>query len=184
MIDPIVVHVPGLVLLVGAAGSGKSTLAGRLFEPSEILSSDAFRAAVSGDAADQRATRTAFGILHREARRRLAAGKLVVVDATNVETGARRTLLRLARVAGVPSVAVVIVSPAAIVHARNAGREGRIVPTDVVDRHLARVTSLGREPAEIVATLRAEGFAAVHVLSSDALLGAARVVRRLGVSPP
>lgn len=184
MSEPIDVPVPGLVLLVGAAGSGKSTLAARLFDPAEILSSDALREAVSGDAADQRATRTAFGILHREARRRLAAGRLVVVDATNVETAARRTLLRLARAAGVPSVAVVIVAPAEVVHGRNAGRAGRVVPADVVDRHLARLTGLGREPAEIVATLRAEGFAAVHVLSTDELLGSARVVRRPGVSPP
>ena len=63
--------VPGLVVLIGAAGSGKSTLAARLFAADELLSSDALRAAISGDAADQRATRPAFAILHREALRRL-----------------------------------------------------------------------------------------------------------------
>ena len=67
--DPIEIPVPGLVVLIGAAGAGKSTLAVRLFAPADVLSSDDLRAAVSGDAADQRATRTAFGILHREVRR-------------------------------------------------------------------------------------------------------------------
>ncbi|MDQ3128933.1 MAG: AAA family ATPase, partial [Chloroflexota bacterium] len=89
----IALAVPGLVVLIGAAGAGKSTLAARLFAPADILSSDALRAAIGGDAADQRATRPAFAILHREARRRLAEGRLVVVDATNVEMSARRPLI-------------------------------------------------------------------------------------------
>ena len=76
---------PTLVVLVGAAGSGKSTFAARQFDPSEVLSSDAFREILTGDAADQRATKTAFSIIHREVSKRLAAGRTVVVDATNVE---------------------------------------------------------------------------------------------------
>src|SRR4051812_3594638 len=66
--DELVLRVggPSLVVLVGAAGSGKTTLAARLFTPDEVISSDMLRAAISGDAADQRATRPAFRILHRE----------------------------------------------------------------------------------------------------------------------
>ena len=175
---PIEVPVPGLVVLVGAAGSGKTTLATRLFARSEVLSSDALRAAISGDAADQRATRPAFGILHREARERLAEGRLVVVDATNVEASARSTLRRLADAAAVPVVLIVIQLPAKDVHARNAGRAGRIVPSDVVDRHLARLQGLGASPDTIAARLHAEGFPTVHVLSSAAAIDAA-VVRRV-----
>ncbi len=53
------------VVLVGAAGAGKSTLAARLFATDEIVSSDALRAVISGDEADQRVSGVAFRILHR-----------------------------------------------------------------------------------------------------------------------
>src|SRR5690349_9503009 len=99
---------PCLVVLVGAAGSGKSTLAARLFGPDEILSSDAYRARISGDAADQRVTRAAFQALHRELERRLAAGRSTVVDATNVTSFARRSLLRRAAQHGVAAIAIVL----------------------------------------------------------------------------
>jgi protein phosphatase len=182
--DPIDVPVPGLVILVGAAGAGKTTLATRLFARSEVLSSDALRAAISGDEADQRATRPAFGIVHREARERLAAGRLVVVDATNVEGSARSTLRRLADAAGVPTVAIVIQLPPAEVHARNAGRLGRVVPPDIVDRHLARLHGLGATPATIAARLHAEGFATVRVLSSTAEIDAVAIRRIVRAREP
>jgi predicted kinase len=183
-VEPIAIPVPGLVVLIGASGSGKTTLAGRLFEPTEIVSSDDLRAAVSGDPADQRATRTAFGILHREVGRRLAAGRLVVVDATNVETAARRSLLRLAHLTGRPAITFVLAVPAGLVHERNAGRAGRVVPADVVDRHLERVAELGDEPGVIIARLRGEGFARVHVLAATAAIDAVQVVREGRLSPP
>lgn len=168
--------VPGLVVLIGAAGAGKSTLAARLFDPSDILSSDALRAAISGDATDQRATRPAFAILHREARRRLSHGRLVVVDATNVENTARTPLIRLASAAGVPATAIVIAASPVRVHARNTGRVGRVVPVEVVDRHLAALAGLGATAGVIGERLRAEGFAAAFVLSSDAELDSAQVI--------
>ncbi len=122
---------PALVVLVGAAGSGKSTFAARHFAPDEVLSSDALRAAIAGDAADQRATRPAFAALHRELARRLRSGRLTVVDATNVTPAARRELLRLAGIAGVPAVAVIIDLPAELVHARNAARRDAPFPDRV-----------------------------------------------------
>lgn len=160
------VVVPGLVVLVGAAGAGKSTLAARLFAPADILSSDALRAAVSGDQSDQRATRPAFSILHREVRNRLAAGRLVVVDATNVERAARIGLVRLAFQAGVPATALVILGDPLDVHARNAARTGRVVPRDVVDRQLGQLHRVGATASEVAATLRLEGFDAAHVVRS------------------
>jgi predicted kinase len=183
--DPIDIPAPGLVVLIGAAGAGKSTLAARLFEPSEIVSSDALRERLSGDAADQRATRPAFAILHREVRRRLAAGRLVVVDATNVEPTARATLRGLADAARVPAIAIAIVPSVTEVHGRNASRAVRVVPRNIVDRHLGRLDDLGATSAAIAAALRAEGFTAVHVLRSADELDSVEVRRVASpISPP
>jgi predicted kinase len=163
----IAVTVPGLVVLVGAAGAGKSTLAARLFAPAEIVSSDDVRGWLTGDPADQRATRLAFSVVHREVRRRLAAGGLAVVDATNVQPSARSALLRIARVAGARATAIVVRTPSAETHARNRARTSRLVPPDVVDRHLAAVDALGPDAASIAERLVAEGFDTVHVLGGD-----------------
>ena len=129
---------PSLVLLIGAAGSGKSTLAARLFAPDEIVSSDALRAAVSGDEDDQSVSGVAFRILHRTVDRRLAAGQLTVVDATNLAAVARRPLIRRARSLGYPAAAIVLDLDPDTVRAQNAARQ-RIVDPDVVDRHLAAI---------------------------------------------
>jgi predicted kinase len=150
---------PTLVVLVGAAGSGKSTFAARWFDPSEVLSSDAFREILTGDASDQRATKTAFSIIHRELTKRLAARRTVVVDATNAERNARQALLKRAGFAGVPALGIVFALPREIVLARNAGRTERVVDPEVVDRHLARVEAA-------LPTIQAEGFERVVVLRS------------------
>src|SRR5205823_7366525 len=86
-----------LVVLIGASGSGKSTFARKHFKPTEILSSDFCRGLVSDDENDQAATKEAFDVLHFIARKRLAAGRLTVVDATNVQEAARQPLIRIAR---------------------------------------------------------------------------------------
>jgi predicted kinase len=169
---PLRIPDPSLIVLVGAAGAGKSTLAARLFAPSEILSSDAYREAVSGDAADQRATRLAFSILHRELEKRLGARRLTVVDATNVEAPARQALVARAAAARVPAIAIVLALPATVVAARNAGRTGRVVDQAVVDRHLRRLAA-----ALATDRLGAESFAAVHVLTTPADVDLLRIER-------
>ena len=171
---------PCLVVLVGAAGAGKSTLAARLFSPDDVLSSDAHRAYVAGNEADQRATRTAFSILHRRLAQRLAEGRSAVVDATNVQAHARRSLLRRAAAHGVPAVAIVLDLAAVEVLGRNAARPGRRVPEAVVRRQLddlARSIGEGANgaAAPMARGLAAEGFAAVHVVRSSAELDALEV---------
>jgi protein phosphatase len=168
-------------VLVGAAGSGKSTFAARHFPPDAVLSSDAFRAILAGDEADQSVTRTAFSILHREAAKRLAAGRLVVVDATNVERHARIALLARARAVGVPAIAIVFALPAATVLARNAARAGRSVDTAVVERHLAVLAAILEGGGASV--LEAEGFDRAYVLASDADVAAVRLERRANPDP-
>ncbi len=152
---------PCLVVLVGAAGSGKSTLAARLFPADSILSSDAHRGLVSGDETDQAATRAAFAILHRRLARRLADGRTTVVDATNVTSFARRSLVRRATVHGIPAVAIVLDLEPRLVLARNATRGAGIVPEPKVERHLADLARSLRR-----GSLEHEGFEAIHVLRS------------------
>ena len=148
---------PCLVVLIGAAGSGKSTFARRHFRPTEILSSDAFRAMIADDEADQSATSAAFSLLHTVARQRLARGRLTVIDATNVEPRARRPLIGLARRFDVAAVAIVFDLPADVVQRWNTGRTARTVPADVVERHR-------RELRHSLDELPKEGFEAVWVL--------------------
>ena len=165
---------PSLVVLIGAAGAGKSTFATRHFRPSEVLSSDAYRALIAGDEADQRATRAAFGRLHRELGRRLGAGQLTVVDATNVERTARRALLMRSSAAGLAAVAIVLDLPEAVVLARNAARTSRVVDEAVVRNHLTRLRALIHRSA---ASLLVEGFASVVVLRDPLELEELTVVR-------
>lgn len=173
---------PSLVVLIGPAGAGKSTLARRMFAGDEVLSSDALRAAIGRDEADQSVSGAAFAVLHRELTRRLAAGRLTVVDATNLLAGDRRPLLARAAAAGVPAVAIVLDLPSDVVAGRNGGRD-RVVDGEVVARHLERlraVVGLGPDG------LRAEGFASVTVLRTVAEVDALAVVRlppSAGVTP-
>lgn len=162
---------PCLVVLVGAAGSGKSTFAARLFAPDQVLSSDAYRRMVSGDQADQGATKVAFKILHRELDRRLRERLTTVIDATNVTSYARRAVVRVAVVHGVPAVAIVLDLDPALVQARNANRPGRIVPIPAVRAQLEDLERSLRR-----GELAAEGFLAVHRVTSQADLDALSVV--------
>src|SRR6185295_11639426 len=86
-----------LVVLIGPSGAGKSTFARAHFKPTEVLSSDYCRGLVSDDENDQSATTDAFDVLHYIARKRLVAGRLTVIDATNVQPEARKPLIALAR---------------------------------------------------------------------------------------
>ena len=79
-----------LVLLVGVSGSGKSTFGRKHFRPTEVISSDFCRGLVADDENDQSATPEAFELLHYIVGKRLKAGRLTVVDATNVQPDARR----------------------------------------------------------------------------------------------
>src|SRR2546423_4997727 len=86
-----------LVVLVGPSGSGKSSFASKHFKATEVISSDFCRGLVADDENDQAATKDAFEILHYVASKRLAAGRLTVIDATSVQVEARRSLVELAR---------------------------------------------------------------------------------------
>ena len=161
------IEIPGdaLVLLVGASGSGKSTLAARLFPAGSVLSSDALRDKVSGDPANQAASARAFRILHAQAARRLAAGQLCVVDATNISAASRRPLHALGATHGRPVIALVLDLPAHLCLARNAARIGRTVPEAVIQRQLVSLRQTLDE-----GRLGAEPFRQIVVLTDSAAI--------------
>src|SRR5437868_4964720 len=140
-----------LVVLIGPSGSGKSTFARRHFLPSEILSSDACRGMVSDNENDQAVTGDAFELLHFIAAKRLALGRLTVVDATNVQPEARAPLVALARKYHCLPVAVVLKLPERLCQERNQARADRSFGPHVVRQ---QVTQLRRS----LRGLAREGF--------------------------
>jgi protein phosphatase len=157
--EPRTVVVPdlSLVVLIGVSGSGKSTFARRHFRPTQVLSSDACRGLVADDENDQSATPAAFTLLHHIAGIRLRAGRLTVVDATNVKPEDRASLVRLAREHDVLPVAIVLDVPEGECLARNAARPDRDLAAGVVRRQRADLRRGLRG-------LSREGFRKVHVL--------------------
>ena len=160
-----------LVVLIGPSGCGKSTFARKHFKPTEVMSSDAFRALVSDDENDQSSTDDAFAALHFVAARRLARAKLTVVDATNVQPEARKPLVALAREYHVLPVAIVLDLPERVCHDRNRSRPDRDFGPHVIRNQKSQLhrslRGLGRE-----------GFRHVHVLKSQEEVDAAVIERQ------
>jgi protein phosphatase len=160
-----------LVVLIGASGSGKSTFARTHFKPTEVLSSDTCRGLVSDDENNQAATKDAFEILHFIAAKRLAAGKLTVIDATNVQPEARRPLVDLARQYHCIPVALVLNIPEALCHERNRQRPDRSFGPHVVRQHVQQLRQSLRQ-------LKREGFRHVFELSSPEAIAQVLIERQ------
>jgi protein phosphatase len=159
-----------LVVLVGVSGAGKSTFARERFKPTEVISSDFCRGLVADDENDQSATPDAFELLHFIVGKRLAAGRLTVVDATNVQSGARRALVELAREHDVLPTAIVLDVPENVCRDRNASRPDRDFGAHVIRR----------QQGELRRSLRGlpkEGFRTVHVLHGTDEIDAATITR-------
>lgn len=160
-----------LVVLIGPSGSGKSTLARKHFKATEVLSSDFCRGLVSDDENNQAATNDAFEVLHFVAAKRLAAGKLTVVDATNVQPEARKPLVALARQYHCLPVAIVIDLPDKVCHERNQSRPDREFGPHVVRQQAQQMRRSLRG-------LQREGFRHVFILSSLEDLEAVSIERQ------
>ena len=159
-----------LVVLIGVSGSGKSTFARQHFGRFEVISSDFCRGLVADDENDQAATGDAFDVLAYIAGKRLAAGRLTVVDATNVQPAARKQLVELARAHDVLPVAIVLDLPEKLCTQRNSNRPDRTFGSQVIHRQHDQLRRSLRG-------LNREGFRKTHVLRSPAQVDAAVVVR-------
>ncbi|MFF5084675.1 polynucleotide kinase-phosphatase [Actinoplanes sp. NPDC000266] len=146
-----------LVALVGISGSGKSTFARTHFRPTQVLSSDFFRGLVADDENDQSASAEAFDALHYIAGKRLAAGRLTVVDATNLQPHGRAELVRVAKEHDVLPVAIVLDVPEALAWERTQARPDRTFDRRVLSR-------MHRDLRRSLGSLAREGFRKVHVL--------------------
>lgn len=148
-----------LVVLIGPSGAGKSSFAHRHFKATEVISSDFCRGLVADDENDQTATSSAFEVLHFIAAKRLAAGRLTVIDATNVQPEARKPLVELSRKYHCLPVAIVFDLPEDICHERNKARPDRDFGPHVIRNHYQQMR-------RSLKSLTKEGFRHIFVLNS------------------
>lgn len=148
-----------LVVLIGASGSGKSTFARKHFKLTEIVSSDYCRGLVCDDESSQDANKDAFDLVYLIVRKRLARGKLTVIDATNVLPEARKTWIEFASEYNAPLIAIVINLPESLCWEQNIKR-----PNRQVDRSIIQDQRVNLENS--IEVLEREGFQDVYLLDS------------------
>ncbi|MGJ5813473.1 AAA family ATPase [Paludibaculum fermentans] len=147
-----------LVILVGLPASGKSTWAQSKGLP--ILSSDAVRELLTGDATHQGVNRLVFRTLRQLAAARQQAGMPVTcIDSTALTVWERRCWLRFAQLHNCRAEVVYFDLPLAECKRRNAARQ-RVVPDHVMDWMSARL----QPPAA------SEGFDRITVVRPEAPL--------------
>lgn len=122
--------------MVGIPGSGKSTLAQRWLEAGvvdQIMSSDALREQMTGDAGDVSQDKAMWPIFWTQVHHALDKDRTVVIDATNLKPQFRRDVILIAEKYGVRPQAHIIQIDYATAQARNLARS-RVVPEHVMKR--------------------------------------------------
>ncbi|OPX88806.1 MAG: Bis(5'-nucleosyl)-tetraphosphatase PrpE (asymmetrical) [Pelotomaculum sp. PtaB.Bin104] len=157
------ISLPGTTLLIlcGTAGCGKSTFACRYFNEAMVVSSDRCRLLVGDSETNMAASREAFQLFRFTIERRLSLGRFTVADSTALTSQARRELLRIGRKYGFHVTLLIFNIPAEVCLARNAGRERRVICTE-----MARMQKKLQHTLQVAGS---EGFDQVHVLSEEAL---------------
>lgn len=136
------------VVMVGAPGAGKSTAAEKYVERGyEVISTDAIREELFGDASVQRGGDEVFSLAFERLRSCVARGGSVVFDATSPDKKSRRKVIKEVKKGleegGFLSTecsltAYVVCPPLDVCLERNANRE-RVVPPEVVERFYKRM---------------------------------------------
>ena len=161
---------PALVLLVGPSGSGKSTFAAAHFTQHEVISSDALRAMLADDPADQDASSEAFRILSLLANGRLKRRLTTVIDATNLRAANRKNFRQLAARYGIHTVAIAFDLPVELYNENNSRRPDRVVDTEVVADQVERMR-------EVMPDLLQESLGALYVFRDLDEINTAGVTR-------
>jgi protein phosphatase len=159
-----------LVVLIGPSGSGKSTFASKYFLPTEIVSSDTCRGMISDDENDQTITGEAFDLVHTIIRKRLALGRLTVVDATNVQREARKPLVSIAREYHCLPVGIIFDFSEKICKARNRQRADRQFGPHVIRQQCSQMR-------RSLKGLKREGFRHLFVIDSEEKSEAVTIMR-------
>src|SRR5262245_46736711 len=137
-----------LVVLCGPAACGKSTWASQHFLPTQVVSSDACRALIFDDPANQEVTQDAFELMHFIIEKRLKLGRLTVTDATNLKREHRRGWLQLAQRFHFITAAILFNVPIETCLERNAART-RKVPQEALREQYSlfekTLRTIGRE---------------------------------------
>ena len=149
-----------LVILIGTSSSGKSTFAERNFKPTEVLSSDYYRALVSDDESRMDVTSQAFEALHFIADKRLNNGRLTVIDATNVQKRYRKPLHQLAMEKRKQTVAIVFDIPEEVCIRRHQNRSDRNFEDQVIIRQ-------GEYLRRSMKNLHDERFSYIYILKTE-----------------
>jgi alkanesulfonate monooxygenase SsuD/methylene tetrahydromethanopterin reductase-like flavin-dependent oxidoreductase (luciferase family)/predicted kinase len=149
---------PALVVLVGPSGSGKSVWAAEHYGPHEVVSSDRLRAVVGSGEHDLEASADAFALLDHIVAARLRRGLTAVVDTLGLDPARRRSYLELARISGMPAVAVLVDTGPAECRRRNRARD-QGVPAAVLEGQLRRMRTVAEE-------IRGEGWDLVATAGS------------------
>jgi protein phosphatase len=160
-----------LIVLIGPSGSGKSTFARQHFLPTEVISSDFCRSLITDNENDQTITAEAFDLLHTIAGKRLAAGRLTVIDATNVQPESRRPLVDLAHAYHAVAVAIVFDLPEGLCQDRNRSRVDRQIPAGGLHRQIEQMRRSLRG-------LQREGFRYIFTLNRPDQVESATIERQ------
>ena len=146
-----------VIALVGVSSSGKSTFAKTHFKPTEILSSDYFRAMISDDENNQMVSGEAFDSLYYIANKRLNLGRLTVIDATNIQLESRKRVVNLAKEHNCLAVAIVLDTPEDICHERNNQHTDRSFGNNIITRQKRQLN---------IKHIKKEGFHSVYILDN------------------
>jgi len=149
-----------LILLVGVSGAGKTTFACKNFHPTQVLTSDKFRAMISDNENCMECSRDAFEVLYSITQKRLSRRLLTVIDATNIQDYGRRQLLDFAQEHGAAPVAIVFNIPEDVCIERTLRRTDRPIPLDILQKHFQEF----HETLELIPT---EGFHSIYILDGQ-----------------